>query len=55
MISRDAHLRSKLPLLKFHTVTAPLFVPITNRRWFLSKLMAVTQSPAVAQGPHSLS
>lgn len=49
------HLRSRLPLLKFHTVTAPLFVPITKRRWFLSKLMAVTQLLLVAQGPHSSS
>jgi hypothetical protein len=40
-----------LPLLKFHTVTVPLFVAITSRRWFLSKLMAVTQFWLVLQGP----
>lgn len=40
-----------LPLLKFHTVTLPLFVAITSRRWFLSKLMAVTQFWLVLQEP----
>lgn len=51
----QTHLRNRLPLLKFHTVTAPLLVHSTSRRWFLSKLMAVTQLLLVAQGPQASS